>query len=412
MSAKTASKRIHNVAVVLRLAGASGRDLLSGISRYARDNCYWRMTVINGPDLTDKALAQELGSDRFDAIISSEAETDEDVLRLASFGKPLVIIGWHGNLDQNLPACVSFVRNDDEDVGRLGARHLRALGHFRSFGFVRSEQRTYWALLREKGFRAELTRVGCKPTVLKLAPPSPHDNTEILIWLRKLAKPAAIMAAYDELAVRILDACREANIDVPRQVAVLGVDNDALLCDFSTPPLSSIRPDHLREGEMAAAELERLLAAKKRTKRTLRPAICREKTVIERASTATPAPAAHLVEDALRFIQQNANRPIDVTDVTRHLHVSRRLADLRFKEFGGGTIAQAIRTARLEHVANRLRETKLPIGNIAAACGFDNLQHLANAFRRAYGKTMSAYRLESTDKAFAVVKAAKRSTGI
>ena len=45
------SKRIHNVAVILRLAGASGRDLLSGISRYARENCHWRMTVVNGPDL-------------------------------------------------------------------------------------------------------------------------------------------------------------------------------------------------------------------------------------------------------------------------------------------------------------------------------------------------------------------------
>ena len=99
-----------------------------------------------------------------------------------------------------------------------------------------------------------------------------------------------------------------------------------------------------------------------------------------------------LVEEALRFISQNANRPIDVSDVVRHLHVSRRLADLRFREFGGGSIAEAIRKARLKLVATRLRETDLPIGSIASACGFDNLQHLANAFRREYGMTMSAYR--------------------
>ena len=389
------SKRIHNVAVILRLAGASGRDLLSGISRYARENCHWRMTVANGPDLAPEALAAELKSGRFDGIITSEAETDGDVIRLAGLGRPLVVIGWHGNLSHARLAGVTFVRNDDEDIGRLGARHLRALGRFRAFGFVRAEPRTYWALLREKGFRAELAHSGVKPSVLRLAPHAPHGNAELLAWLRKLPKPAAVMAAYDELAVRVLDACREADIDVPRQMAVLGVDNDALLCDFSTPPLSSVYPDHLREGEMAAAELERLLAGGRRTPRAVRSAVCRGKTVVERASTAAPAPAAHLVEDALRFIARNAGRPVGVGDVTRHLRVSRRLADLRFREFGGGTIAQAIRAARLAHVAARLRETDLPIGHIAAACGYDNLQHLANAFRRAYGTTMSAYRRAS-----------------
>ena len=394
MSARLSSKRIFNVAVVLRLAGASGRDLLSGISRYARENCHWRMTVVNGPDLGAAALMRELASGGFDGIISSEAASDEDVLRLAGLGVPLVIIGWHGNLSRAALRNVNFVRNDDEDIGRLGARYLKSLGRFRAFGFVRSEPRTYWSLLREKGFRAELTRGSLRPALLKVPhAPTAQGRARLVNWLRELPKPAAVMAAYDELAVRILDACRTASIDVPRQMAVLGVDNDALLCDFSTPPLSSIYPDHLREGEMAAAELERLMAAPGRDDRkSLRPTVCRDKTVVERASTATIAPAAHLVEDALRFIRQNAARPIDVTDVAHHLRISRRLADLRFREFGGGTIAQAIRTARLEHVAMRLRETDLSISHIAAACGFDNLQHLANAFRRAYGMTMTAYR--------------------
>ena len=393
MSKAPSRKRIQNVAVVLRLAGASGRDLLSGISRYARENCHWRMTVVNGPDLTSETMFQELASDRFDGVISSEAETDEDVFRLASLGKPVAIIGWHGNINRPLPPTAAFIRNDDEDVGRLGARYLRSLGRFRSFGFVRSDPRTYWSLLREKGFRAELSRSGAKADLLKTsAAHSAHDNADLVAWLKSLPKPAAVMAAYDELAVRVLDACREAAIEVPRKLAVLGVDNDALLCDFSTPPLSSIYPNHLREGEMAAEELERLLSASRKSNRTSRHAICREKSIVERESTATLTPAAHLVEEALRFISQNANRPIDVSDVVRHLHVSRRLADLRFREFGGGSIAEAIRKARLKLVATRLRETDLPIGSIASACGFDNLQHLANAFRREYGMTMSAYR--------------------
>ena len=387
MSKAPSRKRIQNVAVVLRLAGASGRDLLSGISRYARENCHWRMTVVNGPDLTSETMFQELASDRFDGVISSEAETDEDVFRLASLGKPVAIIGWHGNINRPLPPTAAFIRNDDEDVGRLGARYLRSLGRFRSFGFVRSDPRTYWSLLREKGFRAELSRSGAKADLLKTsAAHSSHDNADLVAWLKSLPKPAAVMSV-SPFAVSVSIA-----IEVPRKLAVLGVDNDALLCDFSTPPLSSIYPNHLREGEMAAEELERLLSASRKSNRTSRHAICREKSIVERESTATLTPAAHLVEEALRFISQNANRPIDVSDVVRHLHVSRRLADLRFREFGGGSIAEAIRKARLKLVATRLRETDLPIGSIASACGFDNLQHLANAFRREYGMTMSAYR--------------------
>ena len=122
MSKAPSRKRIQNVAVVLRLAGASGRDLLSGISRYARENCHWRMTVVNGPDLTSETMFQELASDRFDGVISSEAETDEDVFRLASLGKPVAIIGWHGNINRPRPPTTAFVRNDDEDVGQLGGR--------------------------------------------------------------------------------------------------------------------------------------------------------------------------------------------------------------------------------------------------------------------------------------------------
>lgn len=355
MSVASRTTVIRNVAVILRLAGASGRDLLSGISRHARDNCHWRMTILNGPDLPPDALADELRAGGYDGIITSESGTDDSLAALASLGIPLVSIGWHGNYRRTGAARVAFVRNDDEDIGRLGARHLRSLGRFRAFGFVRSFPRTYWSLLREKGFRAELARTGESGAFLKMtaAAREPEGHRTLVAWLRSLPKPAAVMASYDELAVGVLDACREAGIDVPRQLAVLGVDNDALLCDFSTPPLSSIYPNHLREGEIAAEELERLMSAPKRRTRGMRLAVCREKTVVERESTAAVAPVAHLVEEALRFIRRNAERDLRVEDVVRHLHVSRRLA---------------------------------------AACGYDNLQHLANAFRRKYGKTMTAYR--------------------
>ena len=212
-------------------------------------------------------------------------------------------------------------------------------------------------------------------------------------WVKSLPKPAAVLAAFDERAVDVLDACSAANISVPGQVAVLGVDNDELLCDFSTPPLSSVLPDHVREGVRAAQELDRLLRARKPSATTT--ILCRDKRIIRRESTAPVAPVTHLVDEALRFIRRNATIALKVDDVVRHLGVSRRLADLRFHEAGERSIARAILRARLDEVARRLRESESPIGQIAAACSFGNVQHLANAFRRQYQTSMTDYRLSA-----------------
>ena len=198
------------------------------------------------------------------------------------------------------------------------------------------------------------------------------------------------MAAFDERAIEILSVCNEAKIQVPRQVAVIGVDNDELLCDFSDPPLSSVLPDHVREGALAAAELNRMLRARKPTPATT--VLCREKRIIRRESTAPVAPITHLVDEALRYIHRNATIALRVDDVVRHLGVSRRLADLRFKESGELSLARAISDVRLDEVAKRLKESDAPIGKIASACSFENLQHLANAFRRRFGMSMSDYR--------------------
>ena len=118
----------------------------------------------------------------------------------------------------------------------------------------------------------------------------------------------------------------------------------------------------------------------------------RGKRIIRRESTAPVAPITHLVDEALRYIRRNATSALRVDDVVRHLGVSRRLADLRFRESGELSLARVITNARLDEVAKRLKESDAPIGRIASACSFENLQHLANAFRRRFGMSMSDYR--------------------
>ena len=117
-----------------------------------------------------------------------------------------------------------------------------------------------------------------------------------------------------------------------------------------------------------------------------------EKTIVERESTAPLAPATHLIRDALEFIRQNATKNIRVTDVVEHLHVSRSLADLRFREFQGETIRETITRIRLDEVKKRLLSTKIPVGKLARVCGFSNVSHLEVMFRRRFGMSMGRWR--------------------
>ena len=382
--------KVRNVVIVLKLAGASGRDLLNGISTYAREHCRWRLRIFSrSEDFTPAALAEIRD---LDGIITSERGADEMTSVLESSRIPLVVIGMKGEWLSKRTRALTFVRNDDEDIGRFAASHLCSLGNFRSFGFVPGHKRTYWSLLREKGFRSFLRQEGIKTSTFKsnTLGTGPQKSNKIKDWLSSLPKPAAVMAAFDERAVEVLSACNEAKIQVPRQVAVIGVDNDELLCDFSDPPLSSVLPDHVREGALAAAELNRMLRTSKPTAVTT--VLCRGKRIIRRESTAPVAPITHLVDEALRYIRRNATTALRVDDVVRHLGVSRRLADLRFKESGEPSLARVISNVRLDEVAKRLRGSTAPIGKIASACSFENLQHLANAFHRRFGMSMSDYR--------------------
>ena len=390
--------KVRTVAIALKFAGASGRDLLNGISTYAHEHCHWRFRIFSRTeDFTPEALAEirDLGG-----IITSERGADGMMEVLENSRVPLVVIGMKGEWLTKRTHAMAFVRNDDEDIGRFAANHLSALGNFRSFGFVPSAERTYWSLLRQKGFRSFLRTKGISTSVFPagtIGTNSAEPALSLPAWLQALPKPAAIMAAFDERAVEVLNACNEAKIDVPRQVAVIGVDNDELLCDFSDPPLTSVLPDHVREGALAASELNRLLKAKKPTGTTT--VLCRGKRIIRRESTAPVAPMTHLVDEALSFIRRNATADIRVIDVARHLGVSRRLADLRFRESGETSIARVIAKVRLDEVAKRLRNSNAPIGKIASACSFDNHQHLANAFRRQFGLSMSAYRARAKSEA-------------
>jgi LacI family transcriptional regulator len=290
---------------------------------------------------------------------------------------------------------MAYIRNDDIHIGGMGARYLVSLGNRRSYGFIPTVSHQYWSADRYAGFKQELAKRGLECAFFRSpAPAGSHEDFSALkAWLMSLPKPCAVMAAWDTRATQAIQMCTEAHVKIPDQLALLGVDNDELLDESTTPPLSSILPDHEKLGYVAARALESLMRGGRHATDVVFRA--RPKQLVERESANASAPAAHLITRAMSFINRNATKGITVDDVVTFLGVSRRLADLRFHQFAGETINAAIVRVRLDAVKKLLATTNRPIHTISEACGYSDLAYLKKLFKQRFGVTMREWRKRS-----------------
>ena len=391
----SAMKRIRRVAIVLRMSGSAGRDILSGVFHFTRMHPNWHTRLFQMPsEFTPDAFLAE-SAVGLDGIIASEPGPDETAALVRDSKIPLSFIGDPGPVLSTRRNGIAFTRNDDDQIGRIGARYLVSLGAHRAYGFVPTTSRQYWSDSRERGFTEELKLRKAEPVVFRSpgAAGSREDLAALKEWLVALPKPAAVMTAWDTRATQVLNLCQEARIKVPRHISVLGVDNDELLDESCVPPLTSILPDHEKLGYAAARALERLMA--ERVPKDTKPFLIRPVKVVERESAIASTPTSHLLSSALEFIRKNAVKGIRVDDVAKALGISRRLADLRFQQFSGETINEAITRQKLDAVKKLLATTDRPIKVISEACGYTDLAYLKTLFKRRFGCTMRDWRRQN-----------------
>ena len=238
-----------------------------------------------------------------------------------------------------------------------------------------------------------------------------EDSSALAAWLENLPKPCGILAACDDRAFEILDICRERNIKVPAEIGILGVNNDAILCENAEPRLSSIQPDFIGEGRLAAELLERMMAGGRLPGSKL-VNLVGIRTVVHRDSTVPQSASGRLVQKVLAYISREAVKGIGVEDVARRFKVSRSLLELRFGElqgevsrsllelrFGelqGESVYEAMLRIRLEEVKRLLRHTDEPIAAITAACGWENPAPPKALFKRRFGMSMRDWRASAT----------------
>jgi LacI family transcriptional regulator len=383
-------RKIKRVLVALWM-GTSGRDILSGIFRHIQAKARWDITLVQLPNGFRPEIIEDALQTGIDGIIASDFMLPQIKRLVETTDIPCVSIGSATAMRRPCGGAVSFVGCDDRAIGAMAAQHFISLGTFNGFGFVHADGGKGGRDMREKGFSDTLAQTGksCSVFTSSRLPDEQMDTPKITGWLRSLPKPAAILCYYDPLAVQILNLCQDCGISVPQQVSVLGVDNDPLLCDFSTPPLSSIMPDHERVGLLAARELDYLFT---RPSRSPHVVVCPPIKIVERESARPLTPAAHLIRKAHAFIDSHVSSGIGVKDVVAHLKVSRRLADLRFREIENCTIRDAIEARRMSLAEKALMDTNQAIRRIAADCGYASANTFEIVFRRRHGLSPSEYR--------------------
>ncbi len=180
-----------------------------------------------------------------------------------------------------------------------------------------------------------------------------------------------------------------AGLHVPEQVAIVGVDNDELVCELSDPPLSSVALNVERGGYEAAEMLDKLMAGKESIKKDI---IVEPMHVVTRQSTDILAVEDPEVADAMRFIRRHSKRIIQVSDVVDSVGLSRRVLQQRFRRIFGRSIYDEIKRCRLEQIVLVLAETDLSISQIASAFGYAGIEKLSRYFQREKGMTPLAYR--------------------
>jgi len=360
------------------------REIVRGVAEYARRAGNW---ILSFDPFGEQAPPRYISVGGCHGVIVSASRPGivEDV---AAMGVPAVNVS--GALEQRgMPSVVP----DSFMIGRMAARHLLDRG-LRNLGFVADPGRLS-SDERAMGIDKEVKARGVTCSFHVVHPQfRVHEKwldlqKRLERWLQELPKPVGVIAANDIHCRRLAIACQRLGYRIPEDVALVGIDNEELTCEFSDPPMSSVDPSWWRVGFEAASVLDGMMAGRPGPTKTV---LIRPAGVVLRASSDVLAVSDPLVAKAVTFIRDHAREGITVRDVVKHLSVSRRLLELRFSRCLGKSPNAEILRVRVDRAKGMLVQTSLPLGSLAKACGFSDRRSMGNAFSKETGLTPSQYR--------------------
>ena len=376
-----------HVALIVETSIHYGRQVLQGITRYVRSHQPWSC-FLEQRELWASAPAWLQGWQGSGVICRKT--TPELAKMLAKAGIPLVDLS-----DIHPSFGVPRIESDHESMGAVAADHLLERG-FTQFGFCGFSDQA-WSIGRREGFVARLNERGYPCDVWESPWPEPRshpwerEQERISRWLLSLPRPVGLMACNDMRGQHLLDACQRVNLAVPEEAAVIGVDDDAVLCNLCHPPLSSVVPNAERVGYEAAALLDAMMAGKKPLPQRM---LIAPTGVTTRQSSDVLAIDDPVIAAAVRFIRERACEGCGMKDLLRHIPMSRSLLERRFRHHLGRSPQAEIRAMQLKRVKQLLAESDLSLDQIAPLAGYAHPEYMSVVFKRETGQTPGKYRAE------------------
>ncbi len=374
---------MYKVILLIDCASEHDRKLLRGMTRYSKENVPWVFYRVspgfrfeNDREEWVVQWARQWGAD---AIIGRWDEKKLDLLHQLDI--PVVL---QNNICRS--EVFSNITGDYDYVGRLAAQYFRKK-LFVDYAFFGIKD-IIWSEERCKGFQDEVLRYNGR-FYSYVEPVVGDDREKIMEWLKSLPKPVALFCCDDAHALFVAETCKVLGIRIPDEIAVLGVDNDDLLCNISDPPISSIEMDVENGGYMCCKRLHERLASGDRTPFNI---IIRALTIRERGSSLIYNISDKEVLALINYIDANYSKDLKMEELLNVVPLSRRSIEVRFKKATGQTIYQYLLGVRVEHFAYLLSTSDRPYIDIACEVGFRDITNVSRTFRKYKGCTPLEYR--------------------
>lgn len=359
-----------------------GRQLICGIARYSRINGPW--SFYREPSELKSSIPR-LKTWEADGIIMRNSQIKKELLDMKL---PTILVVHDSNRPDYLPAVIT----DAKGISKMASEHLISMG-LRKFAFCGFDNYE-WSNERKLHFKKFIEDAGYKiylyeQSTKKKIQNWKNEQSQVLNWINSLPKPIGIMACNDDRGQHILEVCKLSGLKVPEDVAVIGVDNDPMVCELGDPPLTSIALNTEPAGYATAQLLNDLMNGEEMCGQEI---VVSATHLIQRQSTDHFAVHDEEVAKALRFIKQNAKNKLLVNDVVNVTLLNRRSLELRFRKTIHRSIQEEIRSVRVEWISQLLLETDLPISEIIPLFNFTDVEHISRYFKKEKGIGLKQFR--------------------
>lgn len=384
---------MRNITLIYDATLPSDQKVIEGVAAYVHEVGNWSVYIEEFA--LGKQRIPNVKNWHVDGIL---ANLDDSKVGNDIFERKIPLVGFGGGYGwyrQGLKIPYFFA--DNKEIARMAAAHFleRGFRHFAYCGFPPTKVNG-WSGERRKAFQEFIQEAGFTCSVFAGRHKTSKNWGALLEslcnWLAPLPKPLALMAANDKRARQVIEACKTLELRVPEQVAVLGVDDDEMLCQLATPTLTSVNNGARQIGYQAAALLDKLISGKSLSNYhyTVPP-----KGVIARTSTDVLAIEDREMAEVIRFVRDRAADGIKAQDVVEFAGVSRPTLESRFTAVLGHSIHTEIRNAQIKRAKDLIQSSDMQLKSIARLCGFKSIQYLTYFFRQATGQTPAQYRRSS-----------------